>query len=62
MGFDAGFSRAAGGARLGRRDAARAPTAAAERDAFARFVLVEELLAAGAPVARTGSPTARAAR
>ena len=40
----------AGRARLDRPDLARRSMAAAGRGAFARFVLVEELLAAGAPV------------
>ena len=50
MGFDAGFSR-----RLARRGwvglTLPAQYGGAGLDAFARFVLVEELLAAGAPVA-----------
>jgi alkylation response protein AidB-like acyl-CoA dehydrogenase len=34
----------------------------AELDAFSRFVLVEELLAIGAPVGAHGLPSARAGR
>ncbi len=62
MGFDAAFSR-----RLAERGwvgiTLPAQYGGAGLDAFRRFVLVEEMLAAGAhPSPPTGSPTARAAR
>jgi acyl-CoA dehydrogenase len=57
MGFDAGFSRALA-ARGWVGITLPAQFGGAGLDPFSRFVLVEELLACGAP----GSPTARAAR
>ena len=61
MGFDAAFSR-----RLAARGwvglTLPASYGGAGMDAFRRFVLVEELLAAGRRCRRTGSPTARAVR
>ena len=51
-----------GRARLGRRHAAASEYGGASLDAFRRFVLVEELLAAARRSPPTGSPTARAGR
>lgn len=59
MGFNAAFSK-----KLAARGwvgvTLPAQYGGASLDAFSRFVLVEELLAAGARFPRTGSPTARA--
>ena len=51
MGFDAAFSRALGASAAGSASPCPREYGGAGLDAFRRFVLVEEMLAAGAPVA-----------